>query len=224
MSETDSFVEEVTEEMRRDRLFGFFKKWGWLIALALLLIIGGAIFNEWRKGSVQAGREAAGDALLSAIGQDTPQARATALAPLSDAEQGAQLARLGHAAALAEADQDAEALAVYDEIAADVTLSDTYRDLARLKSLMLKPGAADADQVLELLIEPGRPFRLLALELRSQIHIANGDTDAALADLTSILEAPMTSPELRQRAQQMTIVLGGEVPNSPVQLSTEENG
>jgi len=148
LSETDSFVEEVTEEMRRDRLFGFFKKWGWLIALALLLIIGGAIFNEWRKGSVQAGREAAGDALLSA---------------------------LGHAAALAEADQDAEALAVYDEIAADV-------------------------------------------------HIANGDTDAALADLTSILEAPMTSPELRQRAQQMTIVLGGEVPNSPVQLSTEENG
>lgn len=224
MSETDSFVEEVTEEIRRDRLFGFFKKWGWLIGLALLLIIGGAIFNEWRKGSVQAGREAAGDALLSAIGQDTPDARAAALAPLAQADQGAHLARLGHAAALVEADKNEDALVIYDEMAADATLSDTYRDLARLKALMLKPDAPDADQVLELLVEPGRPFRLLGLELRSQIHIAAGDTDAALADLKLILEAQMTSPELRQRAQQMTIVLGGEIPNSPVQLSPEENG
>jgi len=29
MSDTDSFINEVTEEVRRDRLYGMFRRWGW---------------------------------------------------------------------------------------------------------------------------------------------------------------------------------------------------
>jgi hypothetical protein len=33
MANTDSFIDEVNEEVRRDRLFAFFRKWAWLAVL-----------------------------------------------------------------------------------------------------------------------------------------------------------------------------------------------
>ena len=225
MSETDSFVEEVTEEIRRDRLYGFFRKYGWLIALVLALIVGGAIFNEWRKARIETARQTAGDALIAAISSDDPAAQASALAEISgEGGTTAVIADLGRAAALSEGGQTEEAIALYSEIAERSELNAYYSDLARLKALMLNPEAPDADQMLELLTNPGRPYWLLALELRAQRHIEAGDIDAALADLMAILEAPLTTQALRQRAQQLTIVLGGEVPQQPVLLPSENNG
>ena len=49
MSDTDSFIEEVSEEVRRDRLFKLMKRYGWIAILAVLLLVGGAAFNEVRK-------------------------------------------------------------------------------------------------------------------------------------------------------------------------------
>ena len=34
MSNPDSFIDEVTEEVRRDRLFAVFRKYGWIGVLA----------------------------------------------------------------------------------------------------------------------------------------------------------------------------------------------
>ena len=51
MSDTDSFIDEVTEEVRRDRLFLLLRRWGWVGVLAVILIVGGAAFNEIRKGA-----------------------------------------------------------------------------------------------------------------------------------------------------------------------------
>ena len=33
MANNDGFINEVSEEVRRDRLYAFFRKWGWLIGL-----------------------------------------------------------------------------------------------------------------------------------------------------------------------------------------------
>ena len=42
MSNPDSFIEEVTEEVRRDRLFALFRKYGWIGVVLVLAIVGGA--------------------------------------------------------------------------------------------------------------------------------------------------------------------------------------
>ena len=39
MANNDSFINEVSEEVRRDRLYAFFRKWGWLIALGVIVIL-----------------------------------------------------------------------------------------------------------------------------------------------------------------------------------------
>jgi hypothetical protein len=48
MANTDSFIDEVNEEVRRDRLFAFFRKWAWLAILIVVLVVGGAAYLEYR--------------------------------------------------------------------------------------------------------------------------------------------------------------------------------
>lgn len=49
MSNTDSFVEEVTDELRNDQLFAAMRKYGWIAAVAVVAIVGGASWNEYSK-------------------------------------------------------------------------------------------------------------------------------------------------------------------------------
>ena len=49
MSTPDSFIEEVTEEVRRDRLFRLFRKYGWIGIVLVVAVVAGTGFNEWRK-------------------------------------------------------------------------------------------------------------------------------------------------------------------------------
>ena len=51
MSETDSFIDEVTEEVRRDKLFALFRKYGWIGIAAVLLIVGGAAWVDAEDSS-----------------------------------------------------------------------------------------------------------------------------------------------------------------------------
>ena len=46
LSESESFIEEVSDEVRRDKLFKLFKKYGWVLALVVIAIVGGTAYNE----------------------------------------------------------------------------------------------------------------------------------------------------------------------------------
>lgn len=56
MSNPDSFIDEVTDEVRRDRLFATFRKYGWIGGLLVALIVGGAAYNEWQSSAPRRGR------------------------------------------------------------------------------------------------------------------------------------------------------------------------
>ena len=80
MSNPESFIDEVTEEVRRDKLFGYIRRWGWIGIVAVLMLVGGAAYREYQLAAKQAESQAFGDAVLDALDQDDPAARATALA------------------------------------------------------------------------------------------------------------------------------------------------
>jgi hypothetical protein len=89
VSESDSFISEVSEEVRRERFALFLRRWGWLVALAILAVVGAAAGYEWRKAGQRAAAEAAGDALAAALALPDPSARAEALAsPMPDQPAG----------------------------------------------------------------------------------------------------------------------------------------
>jgi hypothetical protein len=211
VSNPDSFIDEVTEELRRDRVAGFIRKYGLLIVLAVLLLVGGAAWNEWRKAQETARAQAFGDALLQALDTDTPQARLAALEsiPTTGAQSG--LVQLMRAGALFETDR-AAALAALQAAAADTALPDAYRQLATLKHLIAAGNdlpVAERRAGLERLAQAGQPFRPLALEQLALLHLADGDADAAKAALTDLLAQADVSEGLRRRASQLNIALGG---------------
>lgn len=221
MSETDSFVEEVSEELRRDRLFRLFRRYGPYAIAALVLLVGASAWNEWRKAERAAAMARAGDALRAAMAMTDPAARAGALAPLSAPGAAAPLvAGLLEAQARAQAGDAARARAILEGIAAAPEADAVYRDAARLRLVALGlQGTTPAERValLDPLTGPDAPFRLLALEQRAVARIEGGETEAARGDLSAILADPLTTQALRARAQGLLEAIGGVPPAAPLQ-------
>lgn len=221
MSETDSFVEEVSEELRRDRLFRLFRRYGPYAIAALVILVGASAWNEWRKAERLAAMAEAGDALRAALAMTDPAARAEALAPLSAPGAAAPLvAALLEAQARAQAGDAARAKAILEGIAATPDTDPVYRDAARLRLVALGlAGTTPAERValLDPLTGPDAPFRLLALEQRAVARIEQGETEAARGDLGAILADPLTTQALRARAQGLIEAIGGLSPAAPLQ-------
>lgn len=215
MSNPESFIEEVTEEVRRDRLFATFRKYGWIGILLVVLVVGGAAYTEWQKASRAAAAQAFGDTLLDALDQETPEARRAALTAAADAANGVndKLAIQKLLLASDPAADKAGTLAALDAIIADPKLPNAYRDLAVLRRVVV--AGADMEiaarrAALDPIAIPGRPFRTLALEQMAYLSVEAGDMDAAITQLRALSTDQEAPAGLRQRASQMIVALGGE--------------
>lgn len=218
MANEDSFISEVSEEVRRDRLFALMRRYGWIAILLVVVIVAGASWNEWRKATAQAAAQEKGDAILRALQSDTEVARAEALRGVvpSDAPNGQAVLALLRAAAETEADNPEGATDALEGIIANTDIPEVYRDVALLK-LVLTSGTLEPQARIDRLaplLRPGNPFRLLAVEQRAFAEVEMGDTDAALTSLTGILEDAEASEDLRRRARQLIVALGGELDQS----------
>ena len=212
MSETDSFIEEVTEEVRRDRLFALMRRYGWIAVLAVLLLVGGAAYNEWRKAQDKAAAEATGDAIISALQDNDPLKRAEALATLSPDSPGAKALTLllaaGEQVEAGEFDAAAEGL---KRVADNAELPLIYRQVAGFKRLAVLGRdlpVADRRQGYEALVGPGSQLRLVAEEQLALIDIEENKIDRAAERLQTIINDAEATVGLRQRASQLMVALG----------------
>jgi len=209
MANTDSFIEEVNEELRRDRLFRLFRRWGWLPILVIIAIVAAAAWREYSLAQDRAEAEAFGDALIAALNDQDAATRAAGLESVTPASENAQLLlALLLAAEQATGDDRSEAAASLRALAADSGVAERYRDLALLKAHMLDPQDFDsAMAMLTDLARPGRPYRTLAMEQQALLHVANGDVEAGIALLRLLEEDSQATAGLQQRASQLIVAL-----------------
>ncbi|WP_298566432.1 hypothetical protein [uncultured Aliiroseovarius sp.] len=208
MSETDTFIDEVTEEVRRDKLFAMMRRYGWIAVSLVVLLVGGAAYNEWRKASERAAAQALGDAILAAEEQDDAVARAEGLAAIDASGDAAAVIAL-----LASVD-GAEGAQTLRDVADNGDIDPLYRDLAQLKLVsMTESGLSPDDRRtrLEPLAMAGAPFRVLAEEQLALVEVEAGDVEAALARLRALLVDDEASGALRRRASQLIVALGGSL-------------
>ncbi|MBO6853258.1 MAG: hypothetical protein JJ872_05770 [Marivivens sp.] len=210
MSNNESFIDEVNEEVRRDRLFGYFRKYGWLAVAAVVVLVGAAAWTEYQRAKERAAAEETGDAIIEALSLDAPQDVLAALEELTPNAVTLMLA----ASAAQEAGDVEGAVQILNKVAAGEDFSQLYKELATLKIVSLSEGKTSVEERLELLrplAEAGRPFALLAKEQIAMVQIESGDKVAALDTLGEILKDAAVTQGLRDRSQQMIVALGGDL-------------
>lgn len=213
-NQNDSFIDEVTEEVRRDKLFAMFRKYGWIGVVAIVAVVAGAAFVEWQRHREAVRSQAFGDSLIGALQSEEPAARLAALGDVpADGGQTALLALTASAEAV-EAGDSERAIALLDPVASDATLAPAYRHLALLRKVVIAGDtmpAAEREAALAELSAPGAPYRPLAVEQQALALVAEGKTADALAILNQLVQDAEATAALRRRASQLIVALGGEI-------------
>ena len=213
MSNPDSFIDEVTEEVRRDRLFAVFRRYGWIALVVVFAIVGGAAWNAWQKARHQTEARAFGDGLMAALDQNAAPARVTALEAVEPGATGDRKAVRDLMISSDAGGDAAAALAALDAIAKDTTVSQDYRDLATLRRVALagtRMPLAQRRAAVEPLTVAGRPFRPLALEQMAYFSVEAGEVGDAITRFKALTTEQEAPQGLRERARQMIVALGGE--------------
>ncbi|MDT1063547.1 tetratricopeptide repeat protein [Paracoccus sp. CPCC 101403] len=211
-NQNDSFIDEVTDDLRRDRLFTAFRRFGWIAIALILVLVAGSAWREYSSGQAEKSARAWGDAVLAA--QDSPD-RATALAAIDAKGSGgrkllSEMLAAGAEAEAGQADKASERLLA----AAEANPQDPLlHDLALLKAVMLAGPTMDAakrDGILSQLSKPGAPYELLALEQKAVALIGAGRSEDATMLIRQIQQKDGLSEALRRRLAEMMITLGAD--------------
>ena len=217
MSETDSFIDEVNDEVRRDRLYRALRRYGWIAIVAVLAIVGGAAFNEYRRASDLALAQQRGDSILQALQSDTSESRSAALGEIAtEGSEVSALVRLFRASELVMMQDAAAASDVLAAVISQESISDGYRDLALFKQLLLEESGLDSSarrSGFERLSAAGNPLRLLAQEQLALLDLQENNEIAAVKRLKDLLQDAEMTQNLRQRLSQLMIALGQD-PNA----------
>jgi hypothetical protein len=205
LSNSDSFIDEVTEELRRDRLFAAFRRYGWIGIGLIVLMVGWVSWTEFSRNRTEAAAQAFGDAVTAALAIEDTDQRTAALDAIEadDPEQRALLTFLK--AAEPGAGQALEGLATSGDLPA------MWRDVAEFKRLVTATEIPVTERRarFEALTRPGAGLRLLAEEQIALIEAGEGESAAAIERLNRLTADSEATADLRRRAAQLIVALGG---------------
>jgi hypothetical protein len=206
--------DEVDEDVRRDQLKKLWAQYSIYIVAGALLII--AAVGGWRGYQYLETKKAAeaGAAFDKAVELSEANKHSEAEAAFTDLAAKApsgyrMLARLRAAAEVATRDPRA-AVKLYDDIAADRSISLPEQDLAKVRAAGLQLETATYPamlQRLETATAPGATFRHSARELLALSAWRAGDMTAARQWLDIIANDGETPPSLRSRAEALQAML-----------------
>jgi hypothetical protein len=222
----ETFLREVDENLRRDQLADFAKKYGNLISAGLVVFLaaaGGWIY--WQQYQVQRSEKQVEQ--LAQIYTDIGVGK-TASAPrqldtlAKSGKKGVRASALFTRAALAIQQNDLKlALSTYKEIAADGSLPQAYRDAALIRQTALEFDSVQPDAIiqrLEPLAKPGNPWFSSAGEMTAMALIKQGKKQEAGRLFAAIAKDKTVPDESRARAVQIAASLGvdaGPAPAAP---------
>jgi len=214
-AEQDVLLREVDEAVRKDELETVVKRYGWAIGGALVLAVaafGGYLF--WKDRS-EARFEEASETLITTLDQleagriDEAEDDLAALAEGSTAT--AVSAKFARAAIALRENRQQEAVALFDEIAADAAAPQPYRDLAAIRAVAARFEQMEPQQIvdrLKPLAVPGNPWFGSAGELVAMAYLKQGKQDLAGPLFAAIAKDPDVPQTMRSRTRQMAGLLG----------------
>ena len=214
----DSFIREVDEELRSERVQNFWTKYGKLIiggAVAIVLVTGGYRFYEYYTQQ-QAAK--AGDAFMEAVRLSDEGKQDVALEKLKELETAGSpaysaLAKLRTASELAKKGDVKAAITSYDEVAELNGVDLNLRSIARLRAgaLLVDNGSTtEVEARVGPLMGPGAPYRGSARELLALSYFGAGDLEKSSKLFGELVADQGTPATLKQRARLMLELIASQ--------------
>jgi hypothetical protein len=218
---SETFVREVDENLRRDRLRDAAKKYsGWLIAAVVLFLGASGGYNYWqdyqRKQNEKAVEQLA--QVFTEVSKGQTQTAPARLDTLSKDHSKAVRASagFGRAAMAIEQNDPKLAIAKFRGMAEDTSLPRPFRDLALIRQTALEFDSLKPEEVIarmQPLTKPGAPWFGSAGELTAMALIKQGKKAEAGRLFAAIARDEQAPEPLRGRAVQMASSLGVDVSN-----------
>lgn len=214
--DADTFLKEVDDELRKERLNLFVARYGWWIFAAILLVLGAIAGAIWWQGRQEAQAAEQGETLIEAldsIERGNRNAASPKLGELaaSDVDGYRVAAFFARASNQAEAGQSAAAIATLRSIAEDEDVAEPYRQAALVRQTALEFDRLQPQAVIRRLgplARPGQPWFGSAGEMVGMAHLKMRRPDLAGAMFQRVGRDETVPPSIRTRAVQMAGSLG----------------
>jgi hypothetical protein len=215
-SPIENLIEEVDEDLRKDRALALMRRYGpYVLALTLGVIIAVAGVVTWRYYSAQhemaraATYTQALDAINRGDAEESQRLLNEVMSTAPDSGYGV-LARFQDAALKAKGGDSAGAAAIYDAISGDSGVDPLFRDLGTVLYALAALDSADPAQLaarLQPLADGKGPWRYTAMEASAFLALRTGDNDRARDLFSRIANDSQAPEEARGRAAAMASTL-----------------
>jgi hypothetical protein len=225
----ESFLKEVDENLRRDQMRDFAKRYGkWLIAGIVLFLaaVGGWIYWQDRQQQKAADQSEELSAIFTDIASDRlPNAKARLQALEGSGNDIVRASALLTRAAIALEENDrSTALSKYKALSTG-DAPETYRQLGLVRATALEFDAIKPEEVIarmQPLAKPGEPWFGSAGELMAMAYLKQGQRQAAAKTFAQIAADSSVPQTMRTRATQISGTLGVDATAPPAATNQQE--
>ena len=208
MSLNDSFIKEVSEEVRRDKLFKYLKKYTWVGVLLISLLIISVGANEWQKSNTKKNNQMNGDKLSLALKKFTKDNNLDDYISYIEKNNPGSLLAILNPKFLNTENNNQLKLKYLKKIENDESFPLVLRDLAILYQFYLGNNNYDEKfQILNELSGPDRPFRLLAVEAKIDLYLERGLLKEALDEIYILQPDLSNSFSINNRISNLKMII-----------------
>ncbi len=205
MVESESFIKEVSEEVKRDNLFKILNKFKWPLFALILMLIGAVGGYEYYKFSKKARAQKNGEFLVSAI--ENLKNNGQTVSEEIDNKLISILIKLNEAKYFEEKNDIKSAKAAYEYIISKYGGNTFFNHYSKFQLFLMDPAESLSDkkkiEVLDELSVPDGPLKLLALEQKLYLYVKISDLENIKSHVNLILSDQSITPEQVSRIKEI---------------------
>ena len=205
MVETESFIKEVSEEVKRDKLFKTLNKFKWPLLALVMLLVGAVGGYEYYKFSKKARAQKNGEFLISAI--ENLKNNGQTLTEEINNKFISVLIKLNEAKYFEEKGDIKSATAAYEYIISKHGEDKFFNHYSKFQLYLMDPAESPSDktkiEVLDELSVPDGPLKLLALEQKLYLYVKISDLENIKSHVKLILSDQSIMPEQVSRIKEI---------------------
>ena len=205
MVESESFIKEVSEEVKRDILFKTLKKFKWPIIVLIILLVGAVGGYEYYKFDKKVKAQEIGEFFVSAI--ENLKNNGQTVTEEIDNNLISVLIKLHEAKYFEEKGDIKSATAAYEYIISKHGENKFFDHYSKFQLYLMDPAESLSDKqkidILDELSGPDGPLKLLALEQKLYLYVKISDLDNITSHVKLILSDPSIMPEQVSRIKEI---------------------